>query len=323
MLMPGRSYSSNSYRFGFNGKENDNEVKGTGNQQDYGMRIYDPRIIRFNSVDPLTASYPMLTPYQFASNNPIWAIDLDGLEAWYTNSGSDQPTDVSGPTKSGAGPLTTSTATDMGFSQYGIMEDNNSFTSQDVERLKQFGESSTSTDCWVTQRGAAATLLNDNSINKIGWSKDKSLAETLDEKGKIAKTLTVDWNFNKMKKVGPNLYNSGFDKNLTDVALQTVGNEKGIFGFGLTIGGGYHTMTMILDNTSSSPNISLLDNETGWSPKLKLTSAGKVSGIMNTVSLGARAYYLKKNPTGNFDRESLGLFQYRSGNKSEVLHPIR
>ena len=36
---------------------------------------------RFLSVDPLTKSYPELTPYQFASNRPIAAIDLDGLEA--------------------------------------------------------------------------------------------------------------------------------------------------------------------------------------------------------------------------------------------------
>jgi hypothetical protein len=35
---------------------------------------------RFLSVDPLTKSYPELTPYQFASNTPIRAIDLDGLE---------------------------------------------------------------------------------------------------------------------------------------------------------------------------------------------------------------------------------------------------
>jgi len=49
---------------------------------DYGFRIYDPRIAKFLSVDPLTASYPMLTPYQFASNTPIMAIDLDGLEAY-------------------------------------------------------------------------------------------------------------------------------------------------------------------------------------------------------------------------------------------------
>ncbi|HPZ86603.1 MAG TPA: RHS repeat-associated core domain-containing protein [Flavihumibacter sp.] len=69
------------YRYGFNGKENDNEVKGVGNQQDYGMRIYDPRLGRFLSVDPITKQYPELTPYQFASNSPIAAIDLDGLEA--------------------------------------------------------------------------------------------------------------------------------------------------------------------------------------------------------------------------------------------------
>jgi hypothetical protein len=35
-------------------------------------------------VDPLTRDYPMLTPYQFASNSPIANIDLDGAEAkWY------------------------------------------------------------------------------------------------------------------------------------------------------------------------------------------------------------------------------------------------
>ena len=79
--MPGRTYqSATSYRYGFNGKENDNEVKGTGNQQDYGMRIYDPRLGRFLSVDPLTRYYPHLTPYQFASNRPIDGVDLDGLE---------------------------------------------------------------------------------------------------------------------------------------------------------------------------------------------------------------------------------------------------
>ena len=46
---------------------------------------------RFLSVDPLTSKYPMLTPYQFASNTPIQAIDLDGLEAYFihgTNSSS-------------------------------------------------------------------------------------------------------------------------------------------------------------------------------------------------------------------------------------------
>jgi RHS repeat-associated protein len=55
-------------------------VKGEGNQYDYGFRIYDPRLGRFLSIDPLTKKYPELTPYQFASNSPIENIDLDGLE---------------------------------------------------------------------------------------------------------------------------------------------------------------------------------------------------------------------------------------------------
>jgi len=65
------------YSFTFNGKEKDREVDG---QQDYGMRIYDKRLSRFKSVDPITKEYPNLTPYQFASNNSIAGIDLDGLE---------------------------------------------------------------------------------------------------------------------------------------------------------------------------------------------------------------------------------------------------
>jgi RHS repeat-associated protein len=64
------------YLYGFNGKETDTET----DLQDYGMRIYNPSLGRFLSVDPLTKQYPELTPYQFASNSPIMMIDLDGLE---------------------------------------------------------------------------------------------------------------------------------------------------------------------------------------------------------------------------------------------------
>ena len=61
-------------------------MKGEGNQQDYGMRIYDPRLGKFLSVDPLTGNYPWYTPYQFAGNSPIEKIDLDGKEKVSVNS---------------------------------------------------------------------------------------------------------------------------------------------------------------------------------------------------------------------------------------------
>lgn len=41
------------------------------------------------SVDPLTSKYPELTPYQFAGDNPILFVDLDGLEPAYKLPGSD------------------------------------------------------------------------------------------------------------------------------------------------------------------------------------------------------------------------------------------
>ena len=82
--MPSRSaYLGNfslNYRYSFNGKENDADVKGDGDQIDYGNRIYDPRLGRFLSLDPLQKKYPDLTPYQFASNRPIDGVDLDGRE---------------------------------------------------------------------------------------------------------------------------------------------------------------------------------------------------------------------------------------------------
>ena len=85
-LEPGRSYTESnvgSYRYGFNGKEKDDEVKGAGDQIDYGMRVYDPRIGKFLSVDPFAKKFAYYSPYQFAGNTPIQAIDLDGQEEYH------------------------------------------------------------------------------------------------------------------------------------------------------------------------------------------------------------------------------------------------
>ena len=79
-----------NYRYGFNGKENDNEVKGEGDEQDYGMRIYDPRVGRFLSVDPLQKKFAFYSPYQFAGNTPVQATDLDGAEIYHYSMSMDK-----------------------------------------------------------------------------------------------------------------------------------------------------------------------------------------------------------------------------------------
>ncbi|MBK8484757.1 MAG: hypothetical protein IPL31_10555 [Saprospiraceae bacterium] len=65
MAISGRTNNAGKYRFGFNGKENDNEVKGNNVQQDYGMRFYDTRVGRFLSVDPKAEKFPYASPYNF------------------------------------------------------------------------------------------------------------------------------------------------------------------------------------------------------------------------------------------------------------------
>jgi len=47
---------------------------------DYGARFYDPVIGRFTTIDPVAEHFPWITNYQYASNDPIKNIDLDGLE---------------------------------------------------------------------------------------------------------------------------------------------------------------------------------------------------------------------------------------------------
>jgi RHS repeat-associated protein len=61
------------------------------NWYDYGYRSYDPQIGRFVQFDPLADYYAELTPYQYASCDPIANVDLDGLEG-VTSLLSDIPT---------------------------------------------------------------------------------------------------------------------------------------------------------------------------------------------------------------------------------------
>lgn len=81
MQMPGRSLANGSgYRYGFQGQEQDNEVKGGGNSINYKFRVYDPRLGRFFSTDPLKHKFAWNSPYAFSENRVIDAVELEGAE---------------------------------------------------------------------------------------------------------------------------------------------------------------------------------------------------------------------------------------------------
>ena len=83
MLLPNRHGSTDSYRYGFQGQEKDDEIKGEGNSINYKYRMHDPRVGRFFAVDPLAPQYPHNSPYAFGENRVIDQIEREGLEGTF------------------------------------------------------------------------------------------------------------------------------------------------------------------------------------------------------------------------------------------------
>lgn len=78
--MPGRQFNNGNYRYGFNGQEKDDEVKGVGNSLDFGDRMLDTRLGRWFSPDPLYKKYPGISAFTFCADNPIYWKDKGGRD---------------------------------------------------------------------------------------------------------------------------------------------------------------------------------------------------------------------------------------------------
>ncbi len=77
MIIANRQYTSaNIYRYGFNGKEHEDDL--IGGDYDFEARIYDTRLGRWLAVDLLCKQYPNFSPYSYSLNNPIYFSDGNG-----------------------------------------------------------------------------------------------------------------------------------------------------------------------------------------------------------------------------------------------------
>jgi RHS repeat-associated protein len=80
-ILDNRHGNDNTYRYGFQGQERDDEIKGVGNSYNYEYRMHDPRLGRFFAEDPLADKYPHNSPYAFSENMVIHMVELEGLES--------------------------------------------------------------------------------------------------------------------------------------------------------------------------------------------------------------------------------------------------
>jgi RHS repeat-associated protein len=79
------------YRYGYQGSEKDDEMKGSGNSYDFGARMYDSRVGRWLSLDHLAHTSPSLSPYNFVANCPVVLIDPDGKKEKPYEKGKSKP----------------------------------------------------------------------------------------------------------------------------------------------------------------------------------------------------------------------------------------
>jgi RHS repeat-associated protein len=79
-VLKGRSWSTEEYRYGFNGKEKDDELSVDNGSYDFGARIYDGRLCSWFSLDPLIGKSISTSPYCAMLNSPLVVIDIGGEE---------------------------------------------------------------------------------------------------------------------------------------------------------------------------------------------------------------------------------------------------
>lgn len=91
MEMPKRYGNSWSYKYGCQGSEKNEELKGEGNSYTTFYRQLDPCLGRWFSVDPKTATTPWESPYMSMGNNPVWRNGLnvygEGTDGGYSSKG--------------------------------------------------------------------------------------------------------------------------------------------------------------------------------------------------------------------------------------------
>ena len=83
--LDGRTMQGDGYRYGFNGMEKDDEVKGKGNSYTAEFWEYDTRLGRRWNIDPVVK--PERSTYNAFSNNPIRRIDPRGDDDFFNSAG--------------------------------------------------------------------------------------------------------------------------------------------------------------------------------------------------------------------------------------------
>ena len=272
MLVPNRHGASipNGYRYGFNGMELDNELKGEGKSIDFGARIYDPRVGRWFAIDPLAEQTPNWSPYAFCNNNPIRFIDPTGMST-------EDPID---PPKPGQG---TSTGNMQGHLPNGAPNG----VDLPVQQLNEV----------VVQGPKKSSTSNlDNLLNTASDSWNTPLARLLvPDKISLSLSTSVTAFVGVSEELSFNWITRGNDGSVVPYVMATTGGQAGLGVSGDALVGGSVGYFATKDMRSLKPGVAA-NGLLGWSAYGSM-DGGAVLGGSITGSVGFSNKPFTSRPT--------------------------
>ncbi|HTF05447.1 MAG TPA: RHS repeat-associated core domain-containing protein [Bacteroidia bacterium] len=90
VTMQERNFSLKVYRYGYNGKEREDDLVGEGNSYNYDSRILDTRLGRWFVIDAKAAKCQYESPYSYVGNSPMVFVDPNGEEKIIVIGGGDK-----------------------------------------------------------------------------------------------------------------------------------------------------------------------------------------------------------------------------------------
>ncbi len=249
------------WQYKYQGQERQDELNL--NWDSFKWRNYDFAIGRFMSVDPLAEDYSYNSTYAFAENKVIWSRELEGLESWYTTTQSTNPNDNS-LFKPLSGPLDSNTAKDAGYTTFGTLQTNYSFSDSDVQRLSDWNSSidkSYPGHCLGAAITGSELLTGADSGMGIGPGQLSGL-NAFD----LGNNLTQAGVATPLGKV-----EQGKEMGFLSKSANTSGTENTAFIAG--IAEALHSI-IIVKNTSTG-KVSMFDQHTGWDKKNVTTEAAQ------------------------------------------------
>lgn len=164
--MPGRKSvgGNGEHRYGFNGKEKDDEFyDNSGNIYDFGARLFDSRLGRWLSIDPLAKEFAGRSPYEFSLSSPIKLNDPTGLK----------PNDPSTENSTSTAPILTNYEKNK---SYGVMiilpknlSDHNGVLQRQFDNAKKLGLPIMQVDN-VAQFAEGLNMLKNDKVNVTTFS---------------------------------------------------------------------------------------------------------------------------------------------------------